>query len=583
MDLIKNTTILLVEDEALIAMSEKTELEKYGYSVRTVTTGEQAVEIIQTSSDIDLILMDINLGPGIDGPQAAEIILKDHDLPIVFLSSHTDPEVVKKTEKITSYGYVVKNSSLTVLDASIKMALKLFESRRESYDTFTHSINGLCVHRAIRDESGRIHDCEYVRVNGAFEKHTGFSSEEIIGFTIRDLFNESDAEGVIRLYDEILAGRANARQEIYFAPTRQWHEISVFSMHGDDFTVVEQNITERKNAEEDLHRANTILKRQQETAPYGILVVSEDDTVVSFNQVFADLWRIPDEIMALQSGEKALEFVLHQLPDPDAFFEEVATLYANRSPEESKEIALTDGRTLVRYSYPMFSDRGPYLGRVWYYQDITERKQAEEEIQRQLTEKESLLREAHHRIKNNMAQVESLLSLQAASADDPGVISALNVAMSRVRSSRILYEKLLVGSRDQEVPMQEYLESIIDSHAAVYNDNAHVSVQKSIVDFPLSSRKAILIGIIVNELLTNVFKYAFDNREKGRVLITLEKTDNRVALTVKDNGIGFNARVTDDNATGFGLTLTQMLAEQLGGTFSIESENGTRSVVNFEA
>ena len=84
---------------------------------------------VEKTPAIDLILMDINLGNGMDGTDAAAIILKDHDLPVVFLSSHMEPEVVAKTEKITSYGYVVKNSSITVLDASIKMAFKLFEAK----------------------------------------------------------------------------------------------------------------------------------------------------------------------------------------------------------------------------------------------------------------------------------------------------------------------------------------------------------------------------------------------------------------------------------------------------------------------
>jgi CheY-like chemotaxis protein len=92
-----NKRILLVEDEAILAMTEKMQLEKYGYSVRTVTTGEKAVDTVETSSDIDLILMDINLGTGIDGTVAAERILKNHDIPIVFLSSHTEPEIVEKT------------------------------------------------------------------------------------------------------------------------------------------------------------------------------------------------------------------------------------------------------------------------------------------------------------------------------------------------------------------------------------------------------------------------------------------------------------------------------------------------------
>lgn len=130
--------------------------------------------------------------------------------------------------------------------------------------------------------------------------------------------------------------------------------------------------------------------------------------------------------------------------------------------------------------------------------------------------------------------------------------------------------------------MKDYLDSVIDLHAEVYNDNAGVSVEKCIVDFSLSSRKAIPIGIIVNELLTNVFKYAFGSRDEGRVLVKLEKADSRATLTMKDDGIGFDSRFAVNKSTGFGLTLTKMLAEQLGGTFSITNENGTRSVVEFE-
>ena len=124
--------ILLVEDEFLVAILELKDLEKKGYLVQHVGSGEEAVKaILDAAIHVDLILMDIDLGPGIDGTQAAERILKHNDIPVVFLSSHTEPEVVEKTEKITSYGYVVKNTGVTVLDASIKMALKLFEARME--------------------------------------------------------------------------------------------------------------------------------------------------------------------------------------------------------------------------------------------------------------------------------------------------------------------------------------------------------------------------------------------------------------------------------------------------------------------
>ncbi len=125
-------TLLLVEDEALVAMVEKRQLQAAGYEVVHVATGEQAVtECCAEGSSIDLVLMDIDLGEGIDGPEAARRILARRELPLVFLSSHTEKEVVEKTEEITSYGYIVKNSGEVVLLASVKMAFRLFDAKRE--------------------------------------------------------------------------------------------------------------------------------------------------------------------------------------------------------------------------------------------------------------------------------------------------------------------------------------------------------------------------------------------------------------------------------------------------------------------
>lgn len=122
--------ILLVEDEPVLAMSSRIQLERYGYRVTTAESGEKAINAVLENTGIDLVLMDIDLGGSMDGTITAETILGTHDLPILFVSSHEEPEIVAKTEKITSYGYVVKNSSITVLDASIKMAFKLFEAKK---------------------------------------------------------------------------------------------------------------------------------------------------------------------------------------------------------------------------------------------------------------------------------------------------------------------------------------------------------------------------------------------------------------------------------------------------------------------
>ncbi len=122
--------ILLVDDESIIALSQSETLKKAGYDVVIAMNGDSAINAVREDAEIDLILMDIDLGRGMDGTMAAEVILLNRDIPIVFLSSHTEPEIVDKTEKITSYGYVVKNSGDTVLLASIRMAFRL----RDAYE-----------------------------------------------------------------------------------------------------------------------------------------------------------------------------------------------------------------------------------------------------------------------------------------------------------------------------------------------------------------------------------------------------------------------------------------------------------------
>lgn len=123
--------LLLVEDEAIIAMNKKVQLERYGYRVTTCLRGEAAVEMATADEHIELVLMDIDLGSGMNGTEAARQILERRHVPVVFLSSHTEREIVELTEGITSYGYVVKHSSVTVLDAAIKMAFRLFAALRQ--------------------------------------------------------------------------------------------------------------------------------------------------------------------------------------------------------------------------------------------------------------------------------------------------------------------------------------------------------------------------------------------------------------------------------------------------------------------
>ncbi|MBL0955802.1 MAG: response regulator [Leptospira sp.] len=179
--------ILLVEDEAIIALTEKRNLESYGYSVLWASSGEDAIELFKNDTSINIILMDINLGNGMEGTEAANIILKHKDIPLIFVSSHTEKEIVTKTEGITSYGYVVKSSTITVLDASIKMALKLFcanQKLKESEEKFMKAFQFCPTPMAIHDYTNRN---VFIDCNPAFIAITGYKKEEIISKTALEL------------------------------------------------------------------------------------------------------------------------------------------------------------------------------------------------------------------------------------------------------------------------------------------------------------------------------------------------------------------------------------------------------------
>jgi len=203
-------------------------------------------------------------------------------------------------------------------------------------------------------------------------------------------------------------------------------------------------------------------------------------------------------------------------------------------------------------------------------------------IKNLLQEKETLLKEVHHRIKNNIGSIGSLLSLQLQSVSNPEAVSALQDAITRVQGMRILYDKLLISKDYLEVSIKEYTESLIDAIIDVFPESGNVTIDKQIADFNLNTKSVIPIGIIINELLTNIYKYAFKGRDGGQISIAVDKTEKYVTLTIQDNGNGIDERVDLNKSPGLGLMLVRMLSEQLGGSFVIENHNGTKSVLKFD-
>jgi two-component sensor histidine kinase len=215
--------------------------------------------------------------------------------------------------------------------------------------------------------------------------------------------------------------------------------------------------------------------------------------------------------------------------------------------------------------------------------NITERKIAEELIKTLLAEKELILKEVHHRIKNNMATIAGILSLQAETLEEPSAKAALKDAESRVQSMMLLYNKLYQSAGFKSVRVLSYLPALIDEILESFPNSASIKVWKVIDDFSLDAKLLQPLGIIINELLTNIMKYAFTGGILGVITVSAVLRSEKVYLSIEDNGNGMPESVDFANSPGFGLMLVGLLTKQLHGTIRIERVRGTRIILEFDA
>lgn len=195
-----------------------------------------------------------------------------------------------------------------------------------------------------------------------------------------------------------------------------------------------------------------------------------------------------------------------------------------------------------------------------------------------LEEKELLLKEVHHRLKNNMSTVASLLRLQAGSSAEPAVADALGDAERRIMGMSVLYDKIYREEKYESIPAAEYLTALVDEIVGSFPDGGSIRIEREIGEFRVDFRTIHDIGIIVNELITNAMKYAFSEGAEGTLRIAAGEADGGMTVSVQDDGRGLGP---DCGTGGFGLTLVGSLIEGLDGTLRIESEPGRGTKVSF--
>ncbi len=829
--------VLLVEDEALIALNEARMLEKHGYAVRTVHTGEAAVETAVQEQAVSLVLMDIDLGEGMDGTDAARAIMERRELPVVFLTCHTEEEYVNRVEAITSYGIVQKSSGEFFIIQAIKMAYRLFRAHRQTQlherkyrliaenagemitttdehfqptyvspavesilgytqeeylqksseelltpDSFARAVQAYRSRKpgdtsfqqlelemirkdgstvwcesftkplfdergyregtivTTRDISGRkraeedlrqsrerlraVADFTYdwedwigtdgglVWVNPAVERITGYSPAECYRMPdypkplaheedwpkVREELRQGFEEGAVMdqrefrcickdgsvkwisvslqpIYDEqgkSLGIRTSARDITGSKQTRESlrsiveHSPVGFFYLDRDFRITYENPAARRivGVPEDEDESAAIGCDIREMSSVGEMMkpaeierIASGEDQIEFETYFESiygkkryLWIIavpmrnkhafdgailmmedmtdrreyerineertlymeailtstPNAILTLDTENQIKEWNpgaerLFGYAKEEAIGRDLDELVGGKDPSTYDEaLGLTrqvsGGRPVpptetVRYTKdgealnvivagsPIMVE-GTFTGIVATYTNITRLKGKEAEVKQLLHEKEQLLHEVHHRIKNHMGTILSILSLHSSSSEDPAIFNALEEVQNKIRIMQNIYQTLYTGEYVDSVHVSAFLDALIEDIESTYLYRESVQLETQIEDVNVTAKQSLPIGIIVNELVTNSIKYAFAEHESGRIRVALEQLDDRLLrITVEDNGSGMPDEIVQDGNYGFGLTLVQSYAYQFGGEMEVDNREGNRVTV----
>ncbi len=433
---------------------------------------------------------------------------------------------------------------------------------------------------------------ELVDANRRFCEMYGYTLEELKALPLGSLAaNESADERRRRLgahYAQVTEGVSR----LFQAEGRRkdgstfWVEVNVrrITMGGREcMLAVARDITERREAEEALRESEARFKQLFDSVNDGIAVRDARTLeLLDANRRFCEMWGYTlEELKALPLGSiGAYESVEERRKRLIAYYAQAAkgipSLFqwaARRKDGSIFWVELNGTRITI----------GTRECLLLVVRDVTERKRAEEKIRASLKEKEVLLKEIHHRVKNNLQIISSLLYLQSTRTEHAGAVSALRESRARIKSMALIHERLYASPDLASVDMGKYTRSLVaDLHHSHGTEESSVRLTFNIDDIPLGITEAIPCGLIINELVSNALKHAFPKGKAGEISIQLLRTGaNRITLTVSDNGIGFPEQIDFRRSPSLGLTLVNSLVEQLGGTIELERREGTSFTISF--
>ena len=532
----------------------------------------------------DLIIMDLTHNREINGLSVGVDVIKKFDAPLIYLSNDR-LERMDDTISTKPYTYILKPFNDNELKLAVEMALYQQTDKKLKADEANFRL--LYDHSPISyhslDSEGHI-----MEVNDSWLSKLGYKRHNVIGRWFADFlapeYIKSFEENFSKLQEDGETFAVNFEM-IYKNGNRINVTIDCKAEYNQDGTFKQTHcvfidITEQRKAQEALKESEQYYKTIFENTGTATVIVEKDNTISLINTEFEKLYGYNKE--DIEGKMEWHQFVLEKYhPVMDKYHKT-----RRKNPESvprNYEFDIIDSKGTLKNIFATIAII-PGTGKsLVSLQDITDRNKTENQLKTSLKDKDMLLREIHHRVKNNLQIISSLLNLQSRYIKDVDALDIFAESQNRVRSMAIIHEKLYNSESMSEIDFGEYISDLTESLFYNYRVNpSRISLKKNMDEIYFDVDTAIPCGLIVNELITNCLKHAFPGDDKGEICIELLKTDDKHVLNVKDNGVGFPEDIDFKNTKSLGLQLVNNLVSQVDGTIELDGSNGSSFNIIFK-
>jgi len=433
------------------------------------------------------------------------------------------------------------------------------------------------------------------RFNHAFEHLTGRRAEEVIGQPVQLLLPKEHVNAAMDLIRKTTEGERWESVEMPILHRNGgirivlWNSKKIESEYrkrsveyADMNVILQQEIWQRKASDTLLKNTLSLLHASLESTADGILVVGNEGKITSYNQNFITMWNVPPALLENGEEQNVTNFFMPQLKNPAGVLANSKDLNAHPGRESFDMIEFLDGRIFERYSKPQ-KVGDTIVGRVWSFRDITDRKHAEEKLVSSLQEKEVLLREIHHRVKNNLQLISGLLDMTRMRTADEVTAAILTDMMLKIQTMAQIHTRLYESKQFGKISITSQFRDQVDSLTNIYSKKGHeITCEINPDDVFLPVDQALPCALAVNEILSNAYKHAFIGRKHGKIEVSAVQEDGHIGITVHDDGVGLPENFEFHRENSLGLKLIRTLVQhQLRGSIRFENRHGTEIRIQF--